>query len=109
MAKTAALAPRAPTFYFARRGLAIAGTWLQKIWDPDSGWEPWLGYGCEAEDELVQNEPLKLNFRGYTYKTRQLYTVVPKVRYSKNPRALEQLVLHWSQDLQSCFRPGGAI
>ena len=67
------------------------------------GWEPLLGFGCEAEDELVENEPLKLNFRGSTYKTRQLYTVVPKIRYSKNPNALDQLVLHWSRDLQSCF------
>ena len=67
------------------------------------GWEPVLGFGCEAEDELVQHEPVKLNFRGSTYKTRQLYTCIPKIRYSKNSTCLDQLIEHWARDLAACF------
>ena len=110
LAKTAALAP--PLFNLPEEDWQWAvplyligdeGRGFKKSGILILGWEPLLGYGCEAEDELVKTEPLKLNFRGSTYKTRQLYAVVLKVRYSKKPCALEQLVLHWSQDLQSCF------
>ena len=42
------------------------------------GSEPVLGYGCDAEDEVTSQEILRMNFRGSTYKTRQLYTCMAK-------------------------------
>ena len=67
------------------------------------GSEPVLGYGCEAEDEITTSEPVKMNFRGNTYKTRQLFTVVPKKLYSKDATCLNELVDQWSDDWSTCF------
>ncbi|CAE7170209.1 unnamed protein product, partial [Symbiodinium pilosum] len=67
------------------------------------GSEPVLGYGCEAEDEITTSEPVKMNFRGNTYKTRQLFTVVPKKLYSKDATCLNELINQWSDDWSTCF------
>ena len=67
------------------------------------GSEPVLGEGCEAEDAITSLESLKLNFRGNTFKTRQLYTVVPKKCYNKDAGPLNNLVNQWADDWHKCF------
>ena len=67
------------------------------------GSEPVLGEGCDAEDAVTASEPLKMNFRGNTYKTRQLYTVLPKKIYSKDDAPLHDAVNQWADDLRNCF------
>ena len=67
------------------------------------GSEPVLGYGCDAEDDLTASEPVKMNFRGNTYKTRQLFTVVPKRVYVKDPEPLNNLINQWAADWRNCF------
>ena len=62
------------------------------------GSEPVLGYGCDAEDDVTASEPVKMNFRGNTYKTRQLFTVVPKSIYNKDSAPLNELINQWAAD-----------
>ena len=70
------------------------------------GSEPVLGYGCDVEDTVTAQEALKMNFRGNTYKTRQLFSVMPKKRYNKDEKPLRALTEHWSADLGKCFTEG---
>ena len=67
------------------------------------GSEPVLGEGCEAEDAITASESLKMNFRGNTFKTRQLYTVLPKKTYNKDSEPLHNAVNQWADDLRKCF------
>ena len=70
------------------------------------GSEPVLGFGCQAEDSVTAAEDLKMNFIGSTYRTRQLFSVLPKKLYSNNPDVLHRLVDAWSADLARCFESG---
>ena len=67
------------------------------------GAEPVLGYGCEAQDEVTEHEVLKMNFKGSTYKTRFLYTVMMKTAYMEDAMPLHALVDIWSSNLATCF------
>ena len=70
------------------------------------GCEPVLGTGCEPEDEVTACEELKMNFRGDTYETRMLFSVLPRAVYKKNDACLHNLVHAWSENLGMCFREG---
>ena len=70
------------------------------------GSEPVLGDGCDAEDAATACESTKLNFRGNTFRTRQLYTVMHKRMYSKNEMPLRLLADAWARDLRKCFVDG---
>ena len=83
--------------------LADEGRGFKKAAIMIMGFEPVLGYGCDAEDDAAAIEQLKLNFKGNTFKTRQLFTVIPKLQYSKNATPLEELLRHLSTDLCKCF------
>ena len=68
--------------------------------------EPVLGFGCHTEDSVTAAEELKMNFIGNTYRTRQLFSVLPKNKYSNNPDVLHRLVEAWATDLALCFESG---
>ncbi|CAE7528484.1 unnamed protein product [Symbiodinium necroappetens] len=70
------------------------------------GSEPVLGSGCEAEDERTAAEPLRMNFRGNSIVTRQLYSVMPRTTYLKDSTPLHKLVSAWAEDLAKCFTTG---
>ena len=70
------------------------------------GSEPVLGNGCEQEDDVTASESLKMNFTGNTFKTRQLFSVMVKKHYSKDPTPLQKLLDIWSDDLRSLFTTG---
>ena len=70
------------------------------------GSEPVLRSGCDVEDSVTEQESLKMNFRGNTLKTRQLYSVMPKKKYSKDDKPLHTLIEHWSANLGKCFTEG---
>ncbi|CAE7234080.1 STRN3, partial [Symbiodinium sp. CCMP2456] len=70
------------------------------------GSEPVLGNGCEAEDEHTAHEKLRMNFRGNTILTRQLFAVMPKKTYQKDSTPLRRLVNAWAEDLGKCFTNG---
>ena len=70
------------------------------------GSEPILGDGCDAEDAATACESMKLNFRGNTFRTRQLFAVMHKRMYAKNEMPLKLLAEAWARDLQKCFVDG---
>ncbi|CAE7770414.1 unnamed protein product [Symbiodinium sp. CCMP2592] len=70
------------------------------------GSESVLGQGCEAEDEQTAQDELRMNFRGNTLLTRQLFAVMPKKKYQKDSTPLRRLVDAWAEDLGKCFTTG---
>ena len=70
------------------------------------GWEPVIRYGCEAEDDQTSRERIKSNFRGSTYKTRMLFSVLPSLSYQKDKQPLHNLVDVFASDLARCFTHG---
>ena len=86
--------------------IADEGRGLKKSAVMVLGSEPVLGFGCDQEDEATAAETLKMNFRGNTFQTRQLFSVMPKKRYSKTDNPLHALISAWSADLGKTFREG---
>ena len=70
------------------------------------GSEPVLGSGCEAEDERTAAEPLRMNYRGNSIVTRQLFSVMPRTTYLRDSTPLHKLVSAWAEDLAKCFTTG---
>ena len=87
-----------PVYLIADEGRGYKKTGVMVL-----GSEPVIGTGCEAEDDATAAEPIKLNFRGNTYKTRQLYSVMRKGIYNKDATPLNDLVDAWSDDWSKCF------
>ena len=92
-----------PVFLFADEGRGYKKCQLMVM-----GFEPVLGFGCEAEDAPTARQRLKANFKGSTYNTRMLFSVLPALKYSKDKRPLNNLVDVFASDLASCFRDGVA-
>ena len=70
------------------------------------GSEPLLGTGCEAQDETTAAETLKLNFKGNTLKTRQLFSVMAKQSYRDDSAPLDALLAAWAANLAEVFTAG---
>ena len=87
-----------PVYLIADEGRGFKKTGIMVL-----GFEPILGYGCDVEDETTASEPIKMNFRGNTFKTRLLFTVVPKAIYNKDATPLHELINQWADDFRNCF------
>ncbi|CAE7683889.1 unnamed protein product [Symbiodinium necroappetens] len=89
---------------------------LYLIGDEGRGWkksavfvlgsESVLGTGCDAEDEITSAEAMKMNFRGNTMLTRQLFACMPKGLYLNDDRPLHKLVNIWAEDFAKLFYDG---
>ncbi|CAE7184368.1 unnamed protein product, partial [Symbiodinium pilosum] len=87
-----------PVYLIADEGRGFKKTGIMVL-----GFEPILGYGCDVEDETTASEPIKMNFRGNTFKTRMLFTVLPKAIYNKDASPLRELINQWADDFRNCF------
>ena len=89
---------------------------LYLIGDEGRGWkksavfvlgsESLLGTGCDAEDEQTSSEAMKMNFKGNTMLTRQLFACMPKNLYIKDDQPLHKLVNIWAEDFAKLFYDG---
>ncbi|CAE7632277.1 unnamed protein product [Symbiodinium sp. CCMP2456] len=70
------------------------------------GAEPVLGTGCDAEDTQTSQDDMKMNFRGNTTLTRQLFACIPKTVYADNAEPLHKLVNIWADDFANLFNNG---
>ena len=90
-----------PVFLLADEGRGFKKSQIMVL-----GWEPVIGFGCEAEDLQTSRERIKSNFRGSTYKTRMLFSVLPSLSYQKDKQPLHNLVDVFASDLAECFTNG---
>ncbi|OLQ10813.1 hypothetical protein AK812_SmicGene5425 [Symbiodinium microadriaticum] len=89
---------------------------LYLIGDEGRGWkksavfvlgsESLLGTGCDAEDKDTATQDMKMNFRGNTMVTRQLFACMPKNLYLNDDRPLHKLVDIWAEDFANLFYHG---
>ncbi|CAE7897038.1 unnamed protein product, partial [Symbiodinium microadriaticum] len=89
---------------------------LYLIGDEGRGWkksavfvlgsESLLGTGCDAEDQDTATQDMKMNFRGNTMVTRQLFACMPKNLYLNDDRPLHKLVDIWAEDFAKLFYHG---
>ncbi|CAE7208442.1 unnamed protein product [Symbiodinium microadriaticum] len=93
-----------PIYLFADEGRGYKKTGIMIL-----GYEPVLGFGCEAEDEKTSRDELKMNFVGNTYMTRMLFSVLPKTSYEKKDIRLHALVENLTMDLARCFESGLSV
>ena len=93
-----------PIYLFADEGRGYKKTGIMIL-----GYEPVLGFGCEAEDEKTSRDELKMNFVGNTYMTRMLFSVLPKTSYEKKDIRLHALVENLTMDLARCFETGLSV
>ena len=71
------------------------------------GAEPVLGYGCDVAGPTDPGAiGLKMNFHGNTFKTRLLYSVMPKNLYSDDAAPLHELCKIWAEDIGGCYTNG---
>ena len=70
------------------------------------GSESLLGTGCDAEDEQTSSEAMKMNFKGNTMLTMQLFACMPKNLYIKDDQPLHKLVNIWAEDFAKLFYDG---
>ena len=71
------------------------------------GAEPVLGYGCDVAGPTDPGASgLKMNFHGNTFKTRLLYSVMPKDLYSSDAAPLHELCSLWAADIGKCYTHG---
>ena len=89
---------------------------LYLIGDEGRGWkksavfvlgsESLLGTGCDAEDNQTEQEAFKMNFRGNTMLTRQLFACMPKQLYNTDDGPLHKLINIWAKDFAKLFYDG---